>query len=110
MFAPFLDWWLPTVAALRAVRSACPGGRIIGSGGITDGLEAAKASWLGASLVSMAGPVLRALTGDSRGKPDADAAIKVIERWRSQIQLTPFLTGVANLDAFAAVPGQVSGR
>ena len=108
-FDPFLDWGLPTVAALRAVRTACPGGRIIGSGGITDGLEAAKALWLGASLVSMAGPVLRALTGDGRGKPDADAAIKVIERWKSQIQLTLFLTGAVNLDAFAAVPGQVSG-
>ena len=110
MFEPFLDWGIPTVTALRAVRAACPGGRIIGSGGITNGLEAAKALWLGASLVSMAGPVLRALTGDGRGKPDAEAATKVIERWKSQLQLTLFLTGAENLDAFAAVPGQVSGR
>ena len=110
IFAPFLDWGIPTVTALRAVRAACPAGRIIGSGGITDGLEAAKALWLGASLVSMAGPVLRALTGDGRGKPDADAAIEVIERWKSQLRLTLFLTGAANLDAFAAVPGHVSGH
>ena len=110
VFAPFLDWGLPTVTALRAVRTACPGGRIIGSGGITNGLEAAKALWLGASLVSMAGPVLRALTGDGRGKADAEAAIKVIEQWKSQLRLTLFLTGAANLDAFAAVPGEVSGR
>ena len=110
MFAPFLDWGIPTVSALRAVRAACPGGRIIGSGGITDGLEAAKALWLGASLVSMAGPVLRALTGDGRGAPDAQAAVDVIELWKSQLRLTLFLTGAADLDAFAGVPGQVGAK
>ena len=110
MFAPFLDWGIPTVTALRAVRAACPGGRIIGSGGITNGLEAAKALWLGASLVSMAGRVLRALTGDGRGTPDSGAATDLIECWKSQLRLTLFLTGASDLDAFAAVPGQVSGR
>jgi len=109
MFAPFLDWGIPTVAAIRAVRAACPGGHIIGSGGVDNGLDAAKALWLGASLVSMAGPVLRALTGDGRGAPDPEAATDIIELWKSQLRLTLFLTGAADLDAFAAVPGQVSG-
>jgi len=110
MFAPFLDWGIPTVTAIRGVRAACPGGRIIGSGGITDGLEAAKALWLGAALVSMAGPVLRALTGDGRGAPDTEAATTLIELWKAQLRLTLFLTGAADLDAFAGVPGQVGGR
>lgn len=110
MFIPFLDWGVPTVSAIRAVRAACPGGRIIGSGGITDGLEAAKALWLGASLVSMAGPVLRALTGDGRGTPDPVAAEKVITLWKHQLRLTLFLTGASTLDEFATVPGHVSGH
>ena len=108
MFAPFLDWGLPTVDALRAVHSACPNGRLIASGGIADGLDAAKALWLGAALVSMAGPVLRALTGDGRGTPDAAAAAEVITLWKDQLRLAMFLTGAADLPTFAGKPGHVS--
>ena len=109
MFAPFLDWGLPTVDALRAVRAACPNGRLIASGGIADGLDAAKALWLGAALVSMAGPVLRALTGDGRGTPDAAAAAEVITLWKDQLRLAMFLTGATDLRTFAGKPGYVSG-
>ena len=109
LFEPFLDWGLPTVDALRAVRSACPNARLIASGGVENGLDAAKALWLGAALVSMAGPVLRALTGDGRGTPDSAAAVHVIERWKSQIRLALFLTGAPDLPSFAGKPGHVGG-
>lgn len=108
LFAPFLDWGLPTVDALRAVRAACPNGRLIASGGVTDGLDAAKALWLGAALVSMAGPVLRALTGDGRGTPDAMTARDVIALWKDQMRLALFLTGAQDLETFAGKPGFVS--
>jgi len=107
LFAPFLDWGLPTVDALRGVRAACPHGRLIASGGIADGLDAAKALWLGAALVSMAGPVLRALTGDGRGTPDPEAAEQVITLWKDQLRLAMFLTGASDLSAFAGKPGHV---
>ena len=107
LFAPFLDWGLPTVDALRAVRAACPNGRLIASGGVANGLDAAKALWLGAALVSMAGPVLRALTGDGRGAPDAAAAGEMITLWKGQLRLAMFLTGAQDLPAFAGKPGYV---
>ena len=109
LFEPFLDWGLPTVDALRAVRTACPNARLIASGGVENGLDAAKALWLGAALVSMAGPVLRALTGDGRGAPDGAAAVHVIERWKSQLRLALFLTGAPDLPSFAGKPGHVGG-
>ena len=108
LFAPFLDWGLPTVDALRSVRAACPNGRLIASGGVSDGLDAAKALWLGAALVSMAGPVLRALTGDGRGAPDPAAAQQVISVWKDQLRLAKILTGAADLMEFAGKPGHVS--
>ena len=107
LFEPFLDWGLPTVDALRAVRAACPNQRLIASGGVENGLDAAKALWLGAALVSMAGPVLRALTGDGRGTPDGSAAADVIETWKSQLRLALFLTGAPDLPSFAGKPGHV---
>ena len=109
LFEPFLDWGLPTVDALRAVRAACPTGRLIASGGVRHGLDAAKALWLGAALVSMAGPVLRALTGDGVRDPDPAAALRAMERCKAQLRLALFLTGAPDLVSFAEVPGHVGG-
>ena len=108
LFDPFLDWGLPTVEVLQAVHAACPSGRLIASGGIRHGLDAAKALWLGAALVSMAGPVLRALTIDGEQAPDPDAAMAVMERCKNQIRLALFLTGAPDLSAFAGVSGRVA--
>ena len=108
LFDPFLDWGLLTVEALQTVHAACPNGRLIASGGIRHGLDAAKALWLGAALASMAGPVLRALTIDGVQAPDPDAAMAVMERCKDQIRLALFLTGAPDLSAFANVSGRVA--
>ena len=106
----FLDWGLPTVDAIRAVRTACPNGRLIASGGIRHGLDAAKALWLGAALVSMAGPVLRALTTDGVQTPDPQSALQAIDDFKAQLRLALFLTGAPDLGAFAGVPGFIGPR
>ena len=110
VFEPFLDWGLPTVDAIRAVRTACPNGRLIASGGIRHGLDAAKALWLGAALVSMAGPVLRALTTDGVQTPDPQSALQAIDDFKAQLRLALFLTGAPDLGAFAGVPGFIGPR
>ena len=110
LFDPFLDWGLPTVDALRAVRAACPDGRLIASGGIRHGLDAAKALWLGAALASMAGPVLRALTIDGVQAPDPATAMTVMERCKDQLRLALFLTGAPDLAGFAGVSGHIAPR
>ena len=92
------------------MRTACPNGRLIASGGVRHGLDAAKALWLGAALVSMAGPVLRALTTDGLQAPDPRAALQAIDLYKSQLRLALFLTGAPDLAAFAGVPGFVGAR
>ena len=108
LFAPFLDWGMPTVDILNALRQQPRGtGGVIASGGVRSGLDAAKALWLGADMVSMAGPVLVALVGAENGTPDREAACQTIDRWTQQMALALFLTGAPNMTAFRAVPGQV---
>ncbi len=56
----FADWGIPTAAAIRQVRAACPDAVIIGSGGIRNGIDAAKAIRLGADIVGQAAATLAA--------------------------------------------------
>jgi isopentenyl-diphosphate delta-isomerase len=58
--AAFADWGIPTAECLRLARREAPDARIFASGGIRSGVDVAKAVALGADLVGVAGPFLRA--------------------------------------------------
>jgi isopentenyl-diphosphate delta-isomerase len=58
--AAFAGWGIPTAEALRLARQAAPASPVFASGGVRTGIDVAKAIAMGADLVGVAGPFLRA--------------------------------------------------
>lgn len=85
----FRDWGVRTADAIVATRRATNKRvTIIGSGGIANGLDVAKAIALGASVVGAARPMLKALdSGGTRGLH------RLIDAWITQLRGAMFLTG-----------------
>lgn len=98
--AAFADWGIPTARAIAEVRAACPKALIIGSGGIRDGVEAAKAIRLGADMVGQAAGVLAAATVST------EAVVEHFQTVIRQMRTVCFCTGSANLTALRKAPLQ----
>jgi len=83
----FTEWGIPTAASLLEVSSAVGDVEIIASGGIRNGLQAAKALALGADMVGIARPLLRPATQSS------EAVVGFIDKFAEQLRAAMFLTG-----------------
>jgi isopentenyl-diphosphate delta-isomerase len=94
----FADWGIPTAQAIRDVRAACPEAVVIGSGGIRNGLDAAKAIRLGADLAGQAGASLAA--ADDSLEAVAAHFSGVVE----ELRIACFCTGSADLEALRRAP------
>ncbi|MGZ9114982.1 MAG: type 2 isopentenyl-diphosphate Delta-isomerase, partial [Brevundimonas sp.] len=98
--AAFADWGIPTARAIAEVRAACPKATIIGSGGVRDGVDAAKAIRLGADMVGQAAGVLAAATVST------EAVVEHFQTVMRQMRTVCFCTGSANLTALRKAPLQ----
>ena len=93
----FWDWGIPTATAVRDVvslKTTTPSLYVIASGGITNGMEAAKCIALGADLVASARPMLKALhRGGKKGLRTQ------ISEWANELRGVMFLTGSSTISA-----------
>ena len=89
----FAVWGIPTVESLSALRDAgVPQDRkVFASGGVRNGIDVAKALALGADLVGIARPFLKAAA------MSAEDTIALGEVIREQLRIAMFSIGVANL-------------
>jgi isopentenyl-diphosphate delta-isomerase len=96
--AAFAGWGLPTADALRQARAAAPDALVFASGGVKDGIDVAKAVALGADLVGLAGPFLRA--ADSGFETARDLARELTETLR----ISMFCVGARSLAELTGTP------
>lgn len=89
----FANWGIPTAQALTAIKQALPEMPLIASGGIANGIDAAKALRLGASLVGQAAAVLGSATISS------DTVTSHLQVVIEQLRVACFCTGSADLQA-----------
>lgn len=89
----FGEWGIPTALSLRLVRERCPAVPLIASGGLRDGITAAKALALGANLVSLAKPLL------APALESPEAVISVLEAWMAQLKVAMFCIGAGSIEA-----------
>jgi isopentenyl-diphosphate delta-isomerase len=95
----YWDWGIPTAAILLSVSATTPDATLIASGGMRSGLDAARAISLGASLIGMALPLLRAVEEGGEA-----AAQQVIDRWLNSLDVAMTLTASHNLAALRRAP------
>jgi isopentenyl-diphosphate Delta-isomerase len=96
--SPFAAWGIPTAESVLQVAAAAPGIPLIASGGIRDGVEAAKALALGATVVGLAQPLLRPAT------ESAAAVVATLERFILELRTAMFCTGARDIQALRRTP------
>ena len=99
IYQPFNDIGIPLKKLIIDASSISKDNIIIGSGGIKNGLDVAKAIWLGSDLVSMAGVLLKSLEDDNQ-KIDKKNLDNLIKNLKKQIKISLFITGSKNITVF----------
>lgn len=100
------DWGISTAKTLAEAFSVCRRNNvIIASGGIRDGMTAAKAFALSADAVGMSGNILRYIMEDS-----VEEAQKALTEIISDLKLVMLLTGCKNLKTLRQAPLYFTGE
>lgn len=98
-------WGLPTAASLAEIISLGLPVRIVASGGIRTAIDTAKAICMGASLVGMAGPLLRILMDEGPG------SLKVyLQDWIYRTKAVFLMTGSQDIKSLQNKPLLILGQ
>ncbi len=96
----FADWGIPTAETLLMAQRGAPGIPIIASGGMRNGIEAAKALALGAAAVGIASPFLKAAAAGP------EEVIRAIDQFAAELRTAMFCAGAGTVAALRE-PGRI---
>lgn len=89
----FSEWGIPTVDCIQSVRQSLPGIPLVASGGIHNGVEAAKSIALGADLVGFGRSLLKEATEST------EAVLTLMETRELELRMAMFGIGAGNIQA-----------
>jgi len=98
----YRDFGIPTVPAIVDSKRSLKKAKVIASGGVRNGLDAAKCIALGAEYAGAALPFLKAL---NEGK-----LIDEIIMWKKEFRAALYLTGSSNIGEFRKKGAIITGR
>lgn len=90
----FKNWGISTVDSLQHAVGLTPNYEVWGSGGVRNGLDAAKLLYLGASSIGFAKPILQA------AQHSTEAVIDFMKRVEYELKVALFCTGNATIETF----------
>ncbi len=94
----FWDWGIPTAESLIRAQRGTPDLPLIASGGIRDGVQAAKCIALGANLVGFASPMLK------WADQGVESTIEGIKLLKEELRVAMFGIGAADIAALRHTP------
>jgi isopentenyl-diphosphate delta-isomerase len=100
----FWDWGIPTAASV-ALLAPLGFETLIATGGVSSGVEVAKAIVLGATVAGIARPMLKALVAGGRA-----GALELLDRVLAELRTAMLLTGSADIEALRRAPRLVGGE
>ncbi len=101
--ALFRDWGIPTPIAVVETTQGAPGLPITATGGVRSGLDAARALALGATLVGMGFPFLKAAS-------EGEAAVRAfLDQFVAELTVAMQLSGAATMEELRRAPVVVGG-
>jgi isopentenyl-diphosphate delta-isomerase len=100
------EWGVPTAFSIVAARRTLgPGGRIVGSGGVMDGLDCARAIAAGADIAGFARAALVAWSGGG-----LDGTVAFLEQLERDLRAVMLVTGSPDVESLRRAPRVYTGE
>lgn len=93
----FKNWGISSVESLQAAGQKHVNCQLFASGGIRSGLDAAKMIALGASMVGLAQPFMKAWAAGAKNGRSSEEVFQLFEKLQYELRTALFCTGSANL-------------